>query len=79
MSERRLDYKSNTSFRQRNNRYESGYYGSRQSDAIRENNRSYGSRSDHDRISNTINRHGGIGSGNQRYSSHEECSIEVHN
>lgn len=79
MSERRLDYRPNTSFRQRNNHYGSGYYGSRQSNTIRENNRSYGSRSDHDRISNRINRHDGIGSGDQRYSSHRECSIQVHN
>ncbi len=73
MSDRRLDYRSNTSFRQRNNHYGSGYYGSRQSNTIRENNRSYGSRSDHDRISNRINRHGGIVSGDQRYRSHREC------
>ena len=70
MSERRLNNGSNLSSR---------YYRSRQSNAIRENDRNYGSRSDYDRSNNRINRHGGIGTGSKRYSSHREYSIQVHN
>ena len=70
MSERRLNNRSNLSSR---------YYRSRQSNAIRENDRNYGSRSDYDRSNNRINRHGGIGTGSKRYSSHREYSIQVHN
>ena len=80
MTDHRLEYRSNTSFRQRtDNHYGSGYYRSRQTNAIRENNRNYGSRSDYDRSSNRINRHGGIGSGSERCSSHREYSIQVDN
>ena len=80
MSDHRLEYRSSTSFRRRtNNRHGSGYYRSRQTNTIRENNRNYGSRSDYDRSSNRINRHGGIGSGRERYSSHREYSIQVDN
>ena len=80
MSERRLDNRSNLPFRQRtNNQYGSGYYRSRQSNAIRENNRSYGSRSTYERSSNRTNPHHRSGSDYQRYSSHREYSIQVHN
>ena len=80
MSERRLHNRSNLPFRQRlNNQYGSKYYRSRQSNAIRENDRNYGSRSDYDRSNNRINRHGGIGTGSKRYSSHREYSMQVDN
>ena len=80
MSEHRLDYRSNLPFRQRtNNQYGSGYYRSRQSNTIRENNRSYGSRSTYERSSNRTNPQNRIGSDYQRYSSHREYSIQVHN
>ena len=80
MSERRLDNRSNLSFRQRtNNQYGSGYYRSRQSNTLRENNRNYGSRSDYDRSNNRINRHSGVGSDSQRYSSQRANSIQVDN
>ena len=80
MSERRLVNRSTLPFRQRrNNQYGSRYYGSRQSNAIRENNRSYGSRSTYERSSNRTNPQNRIGSDYQRYSSHREYSIQVHN